>query len=112
MNHELKSHEIAIVISPKGYEDGEWEGDVAVNLAMSANSPLPDEIQAHIINLATLMSSFLDVANDYPDVYELVEERRNFLMGLAEDDDEEEIDVVQEGNVYTLSKWTKTEGSA
>jgi hypothetical protein len=32
---------------------------------------------AHIMNVATLMSAFLDVASEHPDVYDLVEEHRN-----------------------------------
>ena len=111
MSHELKVDEVAIVIRPMNYED-DWDGDVAINLAIAKDSPVPTEVQAHLLNLATMMSAFLDVANDHPDLYELVEERRNFLMDLVDEEEDEELDVVQEGNVYTLSKWTKTEGSA
>lgn len=111
MSHELEVDEVAIVIRPLNYED-EWDGDVAINLAVAKNSPVPPEVQAHLLNLATMMSAFLDVANDHPDLYELVEERRNFLMNIIDEEEEEELDVVQEGNVYTLNKWSKTEGSA
>jgi len=111
MSHELKEDEVAIVIRPMNYED-DWDGDVAINLAIAKDTPVPPEIQAHILNLATMMSTFLDVANDYPDLYELVEERRNFLMDIVDQEEDEELDVVQEGNVYTLNKWTKTKGSA
>ena len=65
---------------------------------------------AHIMNVATMMSAFLDVASEHPDVYDLVEEHRNYLMGI--DDDEEELEVTREGNVYTLNTWTKTKGNA
>lgn len=111
MSHELEADEVAIVIRPLNYED-DWDGDVAINLAIANNSPVPPEVQAHLLNLATMMSTFLDVANDHPDLYELVEDRRNFLMDIVDEEEEEELDVVQEGNVYTLNKWTKTEGSA
>jgi hypothetical protein len=56
------------------------------------------------------MSAFLDVASEHPDVYDLVEEHRNYLMGI--EDDEEELEVTREGNVYTLNTWTKTKGNA
>lgn len=112
MSHSLKAEEIAIVIRPENYEDGDWDGDVAINLAIAKESPVPADIQAHVMNLATMMSTFLDVANERPDLYELVEERRNYLMGIIEEEMEEELDVIQEGNVYTLNKWSKTEGSA
>ena len=111
MSHELEVDEVAIVIRPLNYED-EWDGDVAINLAVAKNSPVPPEVQAHLLNLATMMSAFLDVANDHPYLYELVEERRNFLMDIIDEEEEEELDVVQDGNVYTLNKWSKTEGSA
>ncbi len=65
---------------------------------------------AHIMNVATLMSAFLDVASEHPDVYDLVEEHRNYLMGI--DDEAEELEVTREGNVYTLNTWTKTKGNA
>lgn len=112
MSHSLKAEEIAIVIRPENYEDGDWDGDVAIKLAIAKESPVPADIQAHVMNLATMMSTFLDVANERPDLFELVEERRNYLMGIIEEEMEEELDVIQEGNVYTLNKWSKTEGSA
>ena len=111
MSHELEVDEVAIVIRPLNYE-GEWDGDVAINLAVAKNSPVPPEVQAHLLNLATMMSTFLDVADDHPDLHELVEESRNFLMDIIDEEEEEELDVVQDGNVYTLNKWSKTEGSA
>lgn len=112
MSHSLKAEEIAIVIRPENYEDADWDGDVSINLAIAKESPVPADIQAHVMNLATMMSTFLDVANERPDLFELVEERRNYLMGIIEDEMEEELDVTQDGNVYTLNKWSKTEGSA
>jgi len=66
---------------------------------------------AHIMNVATLMSAFLDVASEHPDVYDLVEEHRDYLMGI-EDDEEEQLEVTREGNVYRLNTWTKTKGNA
>jgi len=114
MSHSLKAEEIAIVIRPENYEDDDWDGDVSINLAIAKDSPVPADVQAHVMNLATMMSTFLDVANERPDLFELVEERRNYLMGIVEEEMEaaQELDVVQDGNVYTLNKWSKTEGSA
>ena len=63
---------------------------------------------AHLMNLATMMSAFLDVAQDYDEIYDLVEKRRNHLMGIDFDKN-----VIQkDGNVYYLNRWTKTEGNA
>ena len=111
MDHELKPDEIAIVIRPVGYED-DWDGEVDIKLAMAKSSPIPAEVQAHIINLATMMSTFLDVANDNPELYDMVAERRNYLMDLDLEEQEEKLDVTREGNVYTLKKWSKTKGNA
>ena len=110
MTQELKPEDIAIVLRPTNYEE-DWDGDVGISLVMSEDTPVPLEVRMHILNMATMMSTFLDVAKDNPDIYEIVEERRNYLMGI-EEDEEEGLDVLQDGNVYTLNKWTKTEGSA
>lgn len=110
MKRELKPEDIAIVLRPVNYEEA-WDGEVAISLDMAEDTPLPHEVRMHILNMATMMSTFLDVAKENPDIYEIVEERRNYLMGV-EEDEEEGLDVVQDGNVYTLNKWSKTEGSA
>jgi hypothetical protein len=111
MAYTLSDDELAIVIRPKGYED-EWQGDVAIDLIISPESPVPKEVMAHIMNVATMMSAFLDVASEYPDVYELVEDHRNYMMGIDAEEEEESLDIQQDGNVYTLNRWTKTRGNA
>ena len=110
MGYTLREDEMAIVIRPQDYEE-DWNGDVSIELASSNDSPVPEMVMAHIMNIATMMSAFLDVASEHPDIYDLVEERRNHLMGIDEEE-EEELEVTREGNVYTLNAWTKTEGSA
>ena len=109
MGHTLRDDELAIVIPPHNYED-EWDGDCSIELVSSKDSPVPNVFMAHIMNVATLMSAFLDVAAEHPDVYELVEEHRNYLMGI--EDEEEPLEVTREGNVYRLNTWTKTKGNA
>ena len=110
MGHTLRDDELAIVIRPNNYEE-DWNGDCSIELVSSADSPVPNVVMAHIMNVATMMSAFLDVAAEYPDVYELVEEHRNYLMGIDEEE-EEKLEVTREGNVYTLNTWTKTKGNA
>jgi|TARA_R100001198_G_scaffold95292_1_gene80867 hypothetical protein len=110
MGYTLSEDEIAIVIRPQNYEE-DWNGDVSIELSASNDSPVPEMVMAHIMNIATMMSAFLDVASEHPDIYDLVEEHRNRLMGVDEEE-EEELKVTREGNVYTLNAWTKTEGSA
>ena len=110
MGYTLSEDEIAIVIRPQDYEE-DWNGDVSIELSTSNDSPVPEMVMAHIMNIATMMSAFLDVASEHPDIYDLVEEHRNHLMGVDEEE-EEALEVTREGNVYTLNAWTKTEGNA
>jgi len=110
MGHTLRDDELAIVIRPNNYEE-DWDGDCSIELVSSPDNPVPNVVMAHIMNVATMMSAFLDVAAEHPDVYELVEEHRNYLMGI-EDEEEETLEVTREGNVYRLNTWTKTKGNA
>ena len=109
MAHTLRDDELAIVIRPNNYEE-DWDGDCSIELVSSPDNPVPNVVMAHIMNVATMMSAFLDVAAEHPDVYELVEEHRNYLMGI--EDEEEPLEVTREGNVYRLNTWTKTKGNA
>jgi hypothetical protein len=108
MGHDLRDDEIAIVISPFNYEvPSEWQGDI--NLVISPDNEIPEDIMTRVVGIATLMSAFLDVAADNPEIHDIVEEHRNYLMKLEE---EEKPVVTRDGNVYTLDIWTKTKGNA
>ena len=110
MGHDLRDDEIAIVISPFNYEvPSEWQGDINVGLVISPDNEIPEDIMTRVVGIATLMSAFLDVAADNPEIHDIVEERRNYLMKLEE---EEKPVVTRDGNVYTLDIWTKTKGNA
>jgi len=112
---EIGDDEFAIVIKPLQYtEDGsDWAGDVSTGIGISNTSTIPPIVAAHLVDIATLMSAFLDVVNEYPDIYEIVADRRDELMGFLEDEDERTRPTVsKEGNVYTLDVWTKTKGNA
>ncbi len=112
MGHDLDNDEIAIVISPLDYkDDGSWEGETNVSIAISPEHNLPDPIINGIVDVATMMSAFLDIANEYPDIYQLVKEHRDYLVTLEEEEEDKPV-VTREGNVYTLNKWTKTKGRA
>jgi hypothetical protein len=52
----------------------------------------------------------MDIIEEYEDIYELVEDKRNEIMGIMQE--EAKPKVTKEGNVYTLNAWTKTEGNA
>ena len=72
MGHTLRDDELAIVIRPQNYEE-DWNGDCSIELVSSKDNPVPNVVMAHIMNVATMMSAFLDVASEHPDVYDLVE---------------------------------------
>lgn len=115
MPMEIGDDEFAIVIKPKNYTgDGtDWSGDVATGIAISNESTIPVIVAAHLVDIATLMSAFLDVVNDYPDIYEIVADRRDELMGFLDEEEERKRPAVsKDGNVYTLDIWTKTKGNA
>lgn len=115
MPMEISDDEFAIVIKPLNFSgDGtDWSGDVSTGLAMSNESKIPPVVAAHLVDIATLMSAFLDVINDYPDIYEIVADRRDELMGFLDDEEERNRPAVsKDGNVYTLDIWTKTKGNA
>lgn len=110
MSKEIQDDEIAIVIRPRNYDEN-WKGEVDIELVASENLSMPPKIQAQMLNVATMMSAFLDIAAEYPDVYDLVEEHRNYLMEI-ELEDQKPLEVIKDGNVYTLNRWTKTKGNA
>lgn len=110
MGYTLKDDEIAIVIAPVNDDDGTWQGGVSINVAINKGNGIETEVMAHLLNLATMMSCFMDIIEEYEDIYELVEDKRNEIMGIMQE--EAKPKVTKEGNVYTLNAWTKTEGNA
>ena len=62
MGHDLDDDEIAIVISPVNYKDtNKWEGETNVSIAISPEHNLPEPIINGIVDVATMMSAFLDL---------------------------------------------------
>ena len=118
MPYELDDDEFAIIIRPINWEeeDGtDWEGDCETAIGMSDTSTLPFYIAQHVMDIATMMSTFLDVAADHPEIFALVQQRRDKLLELYGDDVPEQVKrptVEKDGNVYTLDIWTKTKGEA
>ena len=48
---------------------------------------------------------------EYPDILDEVEDHRNMLME-ENMEDEEKPEIIRDGNVLTLTQWTKTKGNA
>jgi len=105
--------EVALIIQAVDWDaaDG-WDGEIKTNMVMNSDGDVPLDVMSHMVEVLTMMTAFLSVSDDYPEVYDLVEMRRNELMGLdivgGVQDNKESVTKVD--NVYTINKWTKTKG--
>jgi hypothetical protein len=105
--------EVALIIQAVDWESEEgWDGGVKTNMVMNADGDVPLDVMSHMVDILTLMTAFLSVSDDYPEVYDLVEMRRNELMGLDIVDglEDKKENITKVGNVYTIDRWTKTKG--
>ena len=117
MAYEIKPGDVAIVLSPV-IEEGEWNGSIKTGMVFgSAGSE--DGMSAALDEALTMSAAqkFLEI---YPDAWQDFSDIRASIMQEmfpdafheAEVELEELEEVSVEGNVYTLGRWTKTEGSA
>ena len=105
--------EVALIIQAVDWESEEgWEGEIKTNMVMNSDGDVPLEVMGHMVEVLTMMTAFLSVSDDHPEIYDIVEMRRNELLGLdivgGVQDNKESVTKV--GNVYTIDKWTKTKG--
>ena len=118
--YELADDEVALILRPISFNaDGEWSGLVSTGLAMGPEQSIDRTIVAELIKCATFLSAFLDIAHEFPDIMEIVEERRDEMIKLFEQDAEEQRNGLPEveietsgGNVIKFGPLTKTKGSA
>ena len=118
--YELADDEVALILRPISFNaDGEWSGLVSTGLAMGPEQSIDRTIVAELIKCATFLSAFLDIAHEFPDIMEIVEERRNEMIKIFEQDAEEQQNGLPEveietsgGNVIKFGPLTKTKGSA
>jgi len=105
--------EVALIIQAIDWDaaDG-WDGEIKTNMVMNSDGDVPLEVTGHMVEVLTMMTAFLSVSDDHPEIYDIVEMRRNELLGLdivgGVHDNKESVTKV--GNVYTIDKWTKTKG--
>jgi len=115
--HEIKPGDVAIVLSPV-IEEGEWNGNIKTGMVFgSAGSE--DGMRAALDEALTMSAAqkFLEM---YPDAWEDFSDIRADIMQEMFPDEfhEAEVELEEleqvnvEGNVYTLGRWTKTEGNA
>jgi hypothetical protein len=106
--------EVALVLKPCSFDGkGNWTGELNTGLVVGELNLLNPEDTSYLVHLATMMGAFLELAQYDQDLYNLVEERRNELVGYEEEDLPlyEKVEGT-DGKVLKLTRFTKTQGSA
>ena len=106
--------EVALVLKPCSFDGkGNWTGELITGLVVGELNLLNPEDTSYLVHLATMMGAFLELAQYDQDLYNLVEERRNELVGYEEEDLPlyEEVEGT-DGKVLKLTRFTKTQGNA
>jgi hypothetical protein len=120
MAYKLADDEVALILRPIRFDkDGTWSGLISTGLAMGPEEKIDRKVLAELIKCATFLSAFLDIAHEFPDIMEIVEERRDEMIKLFEEDAYEEANGLpeveietKEGNVIKFGPLTKTKGNA
>tara|TARA_R110000824_G_scaffold101591_1_gene241287 strand:+ start:1110 stop:1454 length:345 start_codon:yes stop_codon:yes gene_type:complete len=114
MSYTLKDDEVAILLRPVEFDEyGEWSGELSTALSVGPTKRSNEETIAYLVHLATLMGTFLEMAQTDEDLYDLVEEKRNELIGVDNDRTKEYEEVEgTNGKVVRLTRFTKTQGNA
>ena len=112
--YRIGADEVSLVLKPCSFDSkGKWTGELNTGLVVGEQNLLTPEDVSYLVHLATLMGAFLELAQRDEDLYAMVEEHRNELVGY--DDDEEPLyEKVEgtEGKVLKLTRFTKTQGNA
>jgi hypothetical protein len=106
--------EVALVLKPCSFDGkGNWTGELNTGLVVGELNLLNPEDTSYLVHLATMMGAFLELAQYDQDLYNLVEERRNELVGYEEEDLPlyEKVEGT-DGKVLKLTRYTKTQGNA
>jgi hypothetical protein len=120
MTYCLNKNEIAIILRPN-LETGEWKGEIGTGLVVAEQTE--DEHTSSALDMAISMVAFINLLEDDPLLMEdLVDYKLEVVkelfpsyydLAIQEVDEEAKANSVEKkGNVYTINKWTKTEGSA
>ena len=107
--------EVALVLKPCSFDGkGNWTGELNTGLVVGELSLLNPEDTSYLVHLATMMGAFLELAQYDQDLYNLVEEHRNELVGYENEEDAPLYEKVEgtDGKVLKLTRFTKTQGSA
>ena len=114
MPYIVQDDEVAVLLRPASFDEkGEWTGELETGLACGAMNKTDVETMSYLVHLATLMGTFLSMAQDDEGLYEAVADRRDYLVSLERQDKPlyEKVEGT-DGKVLRLTRWTKTEGNA
>ena len=78
MSYTLKDNELALVLKPV-MEGSKFTGSIIAGIAMGEQD-VTTEITNALLETATLMSAFIDVAHENEELLDLVFDRRDYLM--------------------------------
>ena len=112
--YKIGADEVSLVLKTCSFDGkGKWTGELNTGLVVGEQNLLSPEYVSYLVHLATLMGAFLELAQRDEDLYAMVEEHRNELVGY--DSEEEPLyERVEgtEGKVLKLTRFTKTQGNA
>ena len=116
INSFIEVDDVAIIVRPVKV-DGEWTGEVSIALAdctSKEDGDLNEVQQEQLIHIGAMVAASMPMMMMNDDVYDMLDEYATAAMdGYNEDcEDESAVTVERNGNVYSLSFNSKTEGSA
>lgn len=120
MTFDLENDEYALILKPY-FVDEDDEMRVSVGMAIDYDNGHSVDTQSHMYFSLTLLGACFDMLNKDEDFYNRVLEKRDEMFMEEEEafvnsPDEEEIKPAHkyksEGNVITLTQFTKTKGTA
>lgn len=85
MSYTLKDNELALVLKPV-MEGSEFTGSIVTGIAMGEQD-VTAEVTNSLLDTATLMSAFIDVAHENEELLDLVSDHRDdILRSIMEQD--------------------------
>lgn len=117
MGYQLDKGEVGIILRPDEFE-GKPTGNISVGLVFGEEGDL--SVTHLVIDEALNMAASAMFINDNPDLLEEVEDYKHEMLEAmfpeqyaeAQRIVDEQDKVIRKGNVYTLNKWSKTDGTA
>ena len=119
MSYELGSDEVAVLVKPVLDDDGEWTMELRTGITFGADvKGVPGQAA---VDAALTMAAALAFVQDNVDIMDYIDEYKHDMLKelypeqyaeALKEYEEEEQGYKTEGNIITLTAWTKTEGNA